>query len=210
MKSKKIRCRKISKIGIDLSHILLCHSVQQSESCFIRYIFFSRKCVHETEFIWNKLAKKDDHKRDEKMCTNETVLPNSEKNSCQNQMEQIERFVLSFNVYFFFLFINYWPAQTHKTRQIRENQQCQTKSNIHIYRRRKRDGERGIERARVRSTKKKNGCVYWKWKQAIKSIYLALIFELLQLFAQFFGSYSSIVQFQIISLKISLTVQCTM
>lgn len=50
--------------------------------------------------------------------------------------------------------------------------------------------ERGGERM-----KKKNGCVFWKWKQAIKSIYLALISELLQLFAQFFRSYSSIVQF---------------
>lgn len=35
----------------------------------------------------------------------------------------------------------------------------------------------------IKNDGEKIGCVYRKWKQAIKSIYLALIFELLQLFA---------------------------
>lgn len=142
MKSKKIRCRKISKIGIDLSHTF-CFAIRFNSQNPVSFdiFFLFRKCVHETEFIWNKLAKKDDHKRDEKMCTNETVLPNSNRKKQLPKPNGTNRTFRSFfKCLLFFLFINYWPAQTHKTRQIRENQQCQTKSNIHIYRRR-REGE---------------------------------------------------------------------
>lgn len=79
---------RTSKNGIDLSHILLCHYSANVYICHVpkpippescSALIFFRSLSLETEFIWNKLAKKDDHKRDEKMCTNETVLGDSKK-----------------------------------------------------------------------------------------------------------------------------------
>lgn len=68
------------------------------------------------------------------MCTNETVLGDSKKQL--PKPNGTNRTVRSFVLCLFFLFINYWPVQTHKNRLIRKNQQCQTKSNT------RREGER--------------------------------------------------------------------
>lgn len=163
--------------------------------------------THST-FQWiylNWLVKKIptiDYKCDKKNCSlhtpNENRIgqfkngKNEKENNCQSQMEQIEYVSCSFySVYFrsffllfhsafrylylylilsayfrcfLFVFTNNSPwNNTIFDKFLPEN---------HAH------GANGIKNDR-----EKIGCVYRKWKQAIKSIYLALIFELLQLFA---------------------------
>lgn len=117
---------------------------------------------------------------------------NEKKNNCQSQMEQIEYVSCSFfSVYFcsfflssllfsFFAFtvsisfalclflafsFRFYKLLAVKIHNIRQNFPWKPPA------------------PEQKNDWKKIGCVYRKWKQAIKSIYLALIFELLQLFA---------------------------
>lgn len=137
--------------------------------------------VHQTKIVLDNLKKnkgKKEQKRKEK------------KNNCQSQMEQIvyiyiyiciarERdfFVCLFffqfthfiHLWFSFFFLLY-KLLAVKTQNFARKPPAPLEWNR----------QRGEKRKKMME---KIECVYRKWKQAIKSIYLALIFELLQLFA---------------------------
>lgn len=143
----RIRCTKMSKNGIDLSHILLCHFNEYirichnsppipPESCSFWFFLFSLSLAlppfvrsFKTEFIWNKLAKKDDHKRDEKIVHKWNRIGQFKKTAAKTKWNKSNvSLLLSM---FIFLFINYWPHKHTKPDKFVKISDARTKPNPH-------------------------------------------------------------------------------